>query len=100
LVNNIIKHITSAPYHPATNGLAERAVQIVKKGLKKENGMYNGNTTGKGIDGLSNNSTKYHRCDTSRVTTRQTYQNKTGYLETPILCQRGRATTVPSEEWS
>ncbi len=35
LTNNGIKHISSAPYHPATNGLAERAVQIVKKGLKK-----------------------------------------------------------------
>ena len=30
--------MTSAPFHPATNGLAERAMQIVKKGLKKENG--------------------------------------------------------------
>ena len=32
---NRIKHITSAPYHPSTNVLAERAVQIVKKGSKK-----------------------------------------------------------------
>ena len=31
-----IKHIVSAPYHPSTNGLAERVVQVVKRGLRKE----------------------------------------------------------------
>ena len=29
-----VKHIRSAPYHPATNGLAERFVQTVKQSLK------------------------------------------------------------------
>ena len=35
LKSNGIRHHTSAPYHPASNGLTERAIQIVKKGLKK-----------------------------------------------------------------
>ena len=33
LSGNSIKHIRSAPYHPSTNGLAERAVQSFKQTL-------------------------------------------------------------------
>ena len=32
---NGINHVTSAPYHPASNGLAERGVQTLKIALKK-----------------------------------------------------------------
>lgn len=35
---NGIRHITSAPYHSSTNGLAERAVQTVKQGLRHMQG--------------------------------------------------------------
>lgn len=33
---NRIQHITGAPYHPATNGQAERTIQTIKAKLKKQ----------------------------------------------------------------
>ena len=32
---NGVKHIHVAPYHPLSNGLAERAVQVIKQGFRK-----------------------------------------------------------------
>jgi transposase InsO family protein len=40
LLGNGVKHIRCAPYHPATNGLAERFIQSMKQALiaSKQNG--------------------------------------------------------------
>ena len=46
LTSNGIKHWKSSPYHPSSNGLAEKAIQIVKQGLKQM-------TDGSINDGLS-----------------------------------------------
>ena len=36
LQQNGIKHITSAPYHPSSNGLVKRVVPTFKQGMRKQ----------------------------------------------------------------
>ena len=40
LQKNGVKSIFSAPYHPSSNGAAERFVKTLKRGLKKSNGKF------------------------------------------------------------
>ena len=35
LTKNGVRHVKTAPYHPFSNGQAERAVQVFKNGIKK-----------------------------------------------------------------
>ena len=71
LRKNGIVHITSAPYHPASNGLAERAVQTVKSDITKAAG--------------DNVETKLHRF---LFDYRRTPQTTTGKSPMEVLNQR------------
>ncbi len=70
---NGIQHITSAPYHPASNGLAERFVQTLKQGLRATQG---------------DNSTLQHRLAVFLMTYRNTPHSTT--KEAPALLLTGR----------
>ena len=39
LTRNSVKHIRICPYHPSTNGLAERFVHTLKQAIKRSNGF-------------------------------------------------------------
>ena len=38
VAHNGVRHLTSAPYHPVTNGLVERAIQMFKEAFQKTSG--------------------------------------------------------------
>ena len=41
MTRNDIRHVTSAPYHPSTNGAAERTVQSFKNTMQKMSNVNN-----------------------------------------------------------
>lgn len=69
--DNGIVHVTTAPYHPSSNGLAERAVQTFKQGLKR--------TAGKTIQ---------ERLSKFLLTYRITPQTSTGVAPSTLLMGR------------
>jgi len=72
LKDNGIKHILSAPYHPSSNGEAERFVQTFKKGMKHNEGKVS----------------KYHICQDFLLSYRTTPHSLTG--KTPSEMVFGR----------
>ena len=70
---NGIKHIKSAPYHPATNGLAERFVQSLKQALKTS---------------LSGGKTLHHRLSNFLLTYRSSPHATTGVTPCSLFLKR------------
>ncbi len=59
---NGIRHVQVAPYHPASNGLAERAVQTFKQGIRKLKSWHHWRQDRSFPDAVLNNSTYHHWC--------------------------------------
>ncbi len=72
---NGIRHKTTAPYHPATNGLAERAVQVIKNGLRKNSGDFELRLHATYIVSISNATPIHHWSCSGRTVVKQKAQN-------------------------
>ena len=63
---NGIRHIVSPPYHPASNGAAERAVQVVKQALRKQ--VFDSRDAGCSLQHQLSNFLLKYRCTPHTVT--------------------------------
>ena len=79
---NGVKHTLVPPYHPASNGAAERSVRIVKEALKKQV-----------LQGCSKLSMK-HRLASFLLKYRTTPQTTTGYSPAELLMKRRLRTRI------
>ena len=96
LKKNAIRQVLTAPYHPASNGLAEWAVQMFKRTMKKST---TGDTETNFLVSLSLNPTLHHRSDTSRTPDGSTNSNAPTSDET-LCCRSGTKLSRPTEEKS
>lgn len=81
--NNGIKHTRVPPYHPSSNGAAERTVQIVKRALQKQ--MLDS-------DLCKRNLTLHHKLANFLITYRNTPHSTTGQTPAELFLKRAPRT--------
>ena len=86
--NNGVHHITTSPYHQSSNGLAERAVQTFKSGVKKVDSV---------SIPLSDHTPCQNRSVPSRADARTTAQDTSGPAQARHW-QKGKSTPGAAEE--
>ena len=96
LSRNGVHHITSALYHPSSNGLAERAVQLIKQGLKKTKKRQYEESSDTCLVSLPSHPADYYRCFTQWTFVRTMSSIQVGFTEA-TYCWASRKETITTK---